>query len=1103
MQSLNSFSALLQQIDEYRKRYFLNQLLKGGLIFTALLLSLFLLVNTAEFFGRFSSGIRAGLFFGFIAFLLVGVYRWIIDPLFKLYGLQKPLSDEDAARQIGRLFPGQVGDKLLNTLQLQQLSNQQNELLIASLNQRSEQLLVTRFANAIQLNQNRQYLKYAIPPLAIILGILLINPTFFSKSSNRLVQYQEEFAEEAPFKFIVNEKSLKAYRNEDLTVSVRLAGSAFPDAVYLVLDGTRFKLENSSEHQYSYTFDNVQRDLKFNLEAAGFRSANYTVSLIDRPSILNFDVQLTYPAYLNKPAEQLTNVGNLLIPQGTIVTWHFTADHTDSLTLSFQPGGRILAQSLGDNAYAVKKQLVQSVDYAVDLVNQQAHLANGMRYNVQVIPDRHPQISASTRQDSVTYNYVSLSGLISDDYGFSQLKVVATIQRAGGGKPTVITRSLPVNRTTTSQNFSYLWSLDSLNLKPSDRIDYFVQVWDNDGVNGPKSARTAPLSIVIPSSQEVEQQVAKSAEKTEQEIEDALRKSQSIKRELNSLEERMRTKKSSDFQDNKQLQDMLKKREELMEDLKKLQQQFQKTNDTQQRFAEQNPRIQEKMAQLEKLFKEMADPETNKLFDELKQLLEKKQDDKAANTLDRLTRKERNMEKELERALKLFKQFQQDQKNEKLIDDLLKQAEQQEKEAKENAEAKPENQQEQTEQQKKAVEEFKKLQEKAKELEKDAQKEGLRQPETPEKEQQDAAEQMDQAMQQMQQNQPKKASASQSKAAKSMRSMAKAMAQSMMSAESKEAQENIDDLRNLLDNLITVSVNQERVMKDFRSINSQDPRIVKLSQEQLKLRDDVKIIEDSLTALAGRVAQIRSFVTREMTDMKYYMDQSSQLLKDRKMGQAASRQQFAMTSMNNLALMLSDALKNMQNSMNGMGMPGGGKGGKKGKEPSPGMGESQKELNARMQQLGKSGKSGRGMSEELSNLAAQQAMIRKMLQQAQDNAKGTELGQKLGDQLRDLQQKMDEAETDLVNKRITPQTLNRQNEILTRLLESEKAIRQQEEDPTRKAQAAQSTKRSQPTYLPELPQRAVPQTEAIRTVSPSYNIYFKTEANRYLQKVVK
>jgi hypothetical protein len=1103
MQALNSFQTLLQRIDEYRKRYFLNQLVKGGLIFLALLFTLYLTVNAAEFFGRFGSGIRAFLFFGFLAFLIAGALRWIVSPLLNLYGLRKPLSDEDAARQIGNLFPGQVGDKLLNTLQLQQLSSQQNELLMASLNQRSEQLLITRFSNAIRLDKNREYLKYAIPPLVLILGVLAFNPSFFTKSSTRLVQYNQEFAEEAPFRFVVLNKSLKAFRNEDFVLTVRLTGSALPQTAYLVSDGTRFKLEKSGNDDYSYTFDNVQRDLNFRLDAAGFQSNAYTLELVDRPSILNFDVQLTYPAYLNKPAEQLANVGNLLVPQGTVITWNFLADHTDSLAIRFMPGNQFVqALHPDNNAFKLTKQVNQSSTYSISLHNQQARNAGELQYNIQVIPDRFPQISVAQSQDSITYNFVGLSGLINDDYGFSQLKLVASIERQGGGKAVSFSRPIPINRATNSQNFVFNWSLDSLQLKPSDRITYYVQVWDNDGINGPKSSRTPTLNFTIPSSDEIQKQVEKSAEKTEQQIEEALAKSKSIKKELSSIEERMRTKKATDFQDKKQLQDVLKKRQELMEDIQKLKEQFQKTSQTQERFAENNEKLQEKMAQLEKLFNEMSDPEAKKLFEELKQLMDKKQDDKASELLERMSRKERNMEKELERALKMFKQFKQDQKMEKLIEDLKKQADQQDKQAQENAQKKTSDEAQQ-EQQKKAAEEFKKTKEELKAVEKNAEKEELKKPDTQEKQQEEISEQMEQTKEQMEKSEPKKASSSQSKTAKSMRSMAKAMSESMMSAEMKENMENMDDLRNLLDNLISLSFSQEKVMRDFKTINFQDPRITKLSQEQLKLQDDARVIEDSLNALAGRVAQIRSFVTREMTDMKYYMDQSVQQLKERKTAQAASRQQFAMTSMNNLALMLSDALKNMQAAMNAMSMPGSGKGGKKGNKPSPGMGEQQKELNGKMQQLSKSGKSGQGLSEELSNLAAQQAMIRKMLQQAQENAKGTELGQKMGDQMRELQEKMDQAETDLVNKRVNPQTMNRQNEILTRLLESEKAIRQQEEDPTRKAEAAKSSKQSNPPTFANQFSQPLKQVEVIRSVTPAYNPYYKGQANRYLQNVVK
>ena len=1099
MQSPNAYATLLQRIDEYKKRYFLNQLVKGSLFFIALLGAGYLFVNTAEFVGRFDSTGRGALFFGFLSMAVFALYRFIIRPLMGLYGLDKPLTNDDAARQIGTYFP-EVGDKLLNTLQLQRISTDQSDLLVASLNQRSNQLLINRFASAIQISRNRQFLKYAIPPLVLIFIILLVNPSFFTKSSTRLVNYDKEFVEEAPFKFILQNKSLKSFRNEDFLLSVKLTGDALPQAVYVVTGGTRFKLERSGE-QFSYSFDNLQRNLDFHLEAAGFDSPTYTVAMIDRPAVLSFNVKLNYPAYLNKPSEQLANVGNLLVPQGTTVHWKFAADHTDSLLLRFNTDAKgVAARLVDDNTFIIDRRLMQSTAYTVSLKNDQISAPSSIQYNVQVVPDRFPQISVDRIQDTVTYNYIALSGLVSDDYGFSKLRLNYTIKRNGKVSP-ISSIAISINRSTTSQNFVYNWSLDSLKLGQEDRLDYFVQVWDNDGVNGPKSSRSNQLNFSIPSNTEVQEQVDKSAEKTEEQIDKALSKTQEIKKELKTMEDRMRTRKSSDFQDKKQLQEVLQKRDELMKDVQKLQEQFQKTNDTQQRFADKNKSTQDKLEQLQKLFNELLDPESKQLYEQLKQLLEKKQDEKASDLLDRLSRKERNLERDLDRALKLFKQMQLEQKVNNVAENLEKQADQLDKQAEESAKQN-ESSEDQQKQQEKSQEDFKNTQDQLKEIDKEAEKEDLNKPDASEEEQKEIEKEMQQAMDQLKKNQGKKASPSQSKASKSMKAMSKAMQESMQSSEMEEMQENMDDLRNILDNLVTLSFGQERVMKDFRGMSLQDPRVTKLSQEQLKLQDDAKIIEDSLNALASRVVQIQSFVTRELTNMKFYMDESTQQLRDRRLSVAASKQQFAMTSINNLALMLSDVLKNMQQQMNAMAMPGKGKGGKKGSKPGEGMGEMQKQLNAQMKQMQKGGKSGRGLSEELSQMAAQQAMIRNMLKKLEENSKGTEVGKQQEQQTKELMQKMDETETDIVNKRVTQRTINRQDEILTRLLESEKAFKQQEEDPRREAESVKSIKRSSPSFFDSTNLATkTKQVEVLRSVTPNYNQYYKKQANQYLQKI--
>ena len=378
----------------------------------------------------------------------------------------------------------------------------------------------------------------------------------------------------------------------------------------------------------------------------------------------------------------------------------------------------------------------------------------------------------------------------------------------------------------------------------------------------------------------------------------------------------------------------------------------------------------------------------------------------------------------------------------------------------------------------------------------------------PQKEDQEKIDkEQDDSMEQMEQNQNKGAAKSQKKASKSMRAMAAGMMKAKMGADKKEAEEDLEALRAILENLIQLSYDQERVMKDFKGVSLQDPRFIKLAQDQLKIQDDSKVVEDSLYALSKRVMQIQTFVTRELADMKYHSTESSRYIRERKIGLATSKQQFAMTSMNNLAAMLSDVFKQMQQQMQAMAMPGGGgKGNQKGKSKSPGqsLGEMQEKLNNQMQKMkgqGK-GKGGQGgmMSEQLAKMAAEQGRIRRQLQELMDSQKGSEGGNKVSDQVRGLMKQMDESETDLVNKRLTEDLLKRQQDIQTRLLESEKALREQEEDNKRKSETARQIQRRPPAAFEQYVKDKQKQTELLRTVPPTFSPFYKREVDTYFKK---
>jgi hypothetical protein len=272
------------------------------------------------------------------------------------------------------------------------------------------------------------------------------------------------------------------------------------------------------------------------------------------------------------------------------------------------------------------------------------------------------------------------------------------------------------------------------------------------------------------------------------------------------------------------------------------------------------------------------------------------------------------------------------------------------------------------------------------------------------------------------------------------------------------------------------------------------------------------------------------------------MDESLTHIQQRDPSRATATQQQAMTSMNNLALMLQGSLDQMQQEaqagkgqpQDGQGKPGRkkgkGKGQGQGGKPGPGnMGQMQKQLNEQIQQLSKSGKSGREMSQELAKLAGQQQMLRQAMQQldkmqqggkpggkegqGKDGKEGGKEGQEggangkdgKGDQggggTGDIKKLMEQTETDLVNKRLTEETIMRQQQILTRLLEVEKSARERDQDTKREAQAAQYKPPVFPAAFDKYKANKERQTELLRSTPPNLTPYYQREVGEYFQKI--
>lgn len=1128
-----------EKLSSFKRKYYLNLFIRGSILTGTLLLAYFIIAALVEYNLWLSSGGRLFIFTSFFLLVAFCTYRFLKQPL-RWWLYKKGLDEQQSARMVGNYFPT-INDRLLNLIQLD--ASDSSELARAGIAQKSKMMEGISFDSAIDLGENKRYLKYFAAPFVLIAVLWVFNQNIFTQSTSRIVQFNREFSPEAPFQFQVLNPSLLAFFNEDFTLQVKLAGDALPDAVYLVRDQQRLKMEMVSAGLFSYTFERLQDPMSFQFEASGFYSDAYKIEMINRPELTRLKVELDYPNYLGRRSEQLVNAGNLDIPEGTKVTWNIDADHASAAQISFASGGANDMQQTDDHSFTFGKGFQNPDDYWIDLANDHAKNKDRISYSIRVIKDQYPSILVEHVRDSVLYKTIIMGGSISDDYGLTGLQLHYQIQREGNDLSPEKKIPLVINPQSNQQSFFYQWPLDSLQLNPGDKVQYFLQVTDNDGVNGRKSTKSAAYVFALPGDEELKAEISKSQSAAEGKIDQSINKAKELRESIEEAQQRLRGKQSMDWQDKKMLEDLIQQKQSLDKAIQDLQKENQLLEEKKEAFSEENERIREKSEQIRKLMDELLDEETKKMFEELEKLLRENSDmQQVQKMLDKMDRKEINLEKELERTLELFKQLQFDYKVDQAIQDLKEQTEKQvklleetkelageKKESKENKDGKEgdkgkegenknesgsekenaekgkeqENQGEGeqnkneklAEEQEKLTKEFEELEKSMEDLEKMG--EELDQPtDLPsEQEKNELKDSQQQSKESLKQGQPKKSTPQQQKAVNQMKKMQEKMEGMQNSMQMEIDMQNLESLRQIVHGLIKLSFDQENLMKEFNPIQQTDPRYVQLGQNQIKIQDDAKVLEDSLLAVAKKDAFMGSVVTKEIGELNDHIDKAVENIKERRKGNASTEMQFSMTSINNLALMLKDHFDMMMQMMaNAKPAPGKGKGKNKGEMN---LGEMQQQLNNRMEQLKNGGKSGRALSEELAKMAAEQERIRRALQEMQEQLK-KEGGKAPGG---DLPGKMEQTELDLVNKQITEQTIRRQRDILTRLLETEKSMREQKMDDERKGETAKEYEKEIPRAFEEYLRLKEKEVELLKTVPPKLYPYYKKEVNDYFKRI--
>lgn len=362
-----------------------------------------------------------------------------------------------------------------------------------------------------------------------------------------------------------------------------------------------------------------------------------------------------------------------------------------------------------------------------------------------------------------------------------------------------------------------------------------------------------------------------------------------------------------------------------------------------------------------------------------------------------------------------------------------------------------------------------------------------------------------------------------------MKEAAKKMKESLESEKEKRLAEDYQKIRELLEHLVESSFNQEEVFTELSTLRDYNPRYLELNRKQMAIKEDCALMEDSLRELAKRQPMVSTFITREISRINTNMDYALDHLKDRQLRDAAVKEQFVMTGLNNLAVMLMESMENMQQQMAQKQKSSGNKScnnpknsgqgqkssGKKLSEGQKQLGESLKQMQAKAQQKRQGQKGGPGgqseggsggqdgkreLNKEFAKMALMQESLRRQLEEMRKSLEqqGPE-GKAAAKELQKTADMMEQQERDLVNKQITPEMIQRHKEIETRMLEHEKASRNQQQEEKREANEPGNYVPPLPPSLQEYMKQKQQERELLRQTPPELNPYYREKSKEYLR----
>jgi hypothetical protein len=1054
-------------------------------------LVLFLFINVIEYQLYMSSVWRRIMFITSVLFVTIIFFRYVIFTGLHVIGLIKSLNYNKASLLIYGYMP-EIKDKLVNVLELHDNVSTvySQEITNAAISQKINELKIFDFSGAVNMKGLRNLLGYFMLSFLIVTSIHLFNNSFFLESGNRIIKYNQQFVKPAPYNFVWMNPVNGVKKGENYTLQLHCTGDDIPTVMYLNIGGNNYLMTSAGNETFEFELVALINPVNFYFTDLKYLSDNFVLNIIPVPVINRFSAEIDAPSYTNIDKMRIENIGDMKVPKGSNVKWTFEAYDTDSVLIIFNHSDSLLTTRDGKNIFNAERAILQPAVYEILLKNEMSEYEILMNFKIEVTEDMFPEIKVAQMVDSSRLTRFYFRGNIHDDYGFSDLRFHVNIELEDSS---VV---LPFNQYILPQEFYYSIDLQDYNIN-NQTISYYFSVTDNDRVNGPKTTTSESYSFDFPDKDELTQKQSEEFNK----IEELLKQSQQIaielKEDLKELQLKNLNSNITDWEKAKLAEDLMNKKDHLEQVLEQIENSYKDLNNFQNTFSEQSEELVKKQEQIQELLDDVLTDELKKLLEEFSELAKEFSDQRLNQLSKKMDISFEDLSKQLDRNLQMLKKMKIEQNIQNVIEQVKEVEQRQEKAAKDiTKNADFEELQKEMISDHQSIEEIedqlKTIMEENNSLDKPLMFDEF------ENEFNEIKENIRNSLNELQQNSRRNSSRSMQNTSEKLKNLAFSMQQMLNANEMEQNMENIQNLKQILKNLLVLSFEQEDILRNIGLTTVSDPMWVPLTRKQRELVTQSEVIRDSLYALATRAPQIGNVVNNELMTMAINLDRASELMNEGNISQTLSNQQFVVTASNNLALMLSEILQQIEDQMNSSeGGEGDPKPGQGGKQMSM-MKQQSENLKDQLQKMIDQMKNGnQPMSKDMSESLMMHEMMQQMLRELMNSGS---IGEGARKQLQDIDRILEQNRRDLMNKNVHQSMVRRQNEIMTRLLEAERSEMERDQDNKRESNTADEQFYSNPASFFEFDQKQNITIENLQRDNLKLNNFYQNKFRNYVEK---